>query len=186
MSSQPAVFTHLCPPHILEVSTGVGHIQGVGLDRVWSLEGGQESWGQVRILLTTASRSNADLCLHSTAVAAKSLQSCPTLCDPMDCSPPSSSVHGILQGRILEWVTMPSSRGSFPTQGSNPGLPHRMQIFHHLSHQGSPEHWSESPIPSPGDLPDQGIKLGSPPLQADSLPAELLREAPTYTLPYIK
>ena len=37
---------------------------------------------------------------------------CPTLCNPMDCSPPGSSVHGILQGRILEWVAMPSSRGS--------------------------------------------------------------------------
>ena len=35
-----------------------------------------------------------------------------TLCDPMDCSPPGSSVHGILQARILEWVAMPSSRGS--------------------------------------------------------------------------
>ena len=47
------------------------------------------------------------LCLH-----AKSLQSCPILCDPMDCSLPGSSVHGILQTRILEWVAMPSSRGS--------------------------------------------------------------------------
>ena len=35
-----------------------------------------------------------------------------TLCDPMDCSPPGSSVHGILQGRIPEWVTIPFSRGS--------------------------------------------------------------------------
>ena len=39
-------------------------------------------------------------------------QSCLTLCDPMDCSPPGSSVHGILQARILEWFAMPSSRGS--------------------------------------------------------------------------
>ena len=39
-------------------------------------------------------------------------QSCPTLCKPMDYSPPSSSVHEILQARILEWVAMPSSRGS--------------------------------------------------------------------------
>ena len=39
-------------------------------------------------------------------------QSCPTLCDPMDCSPPGSSVPGILQARTLEWVAMPSSRGS--------------------------------------------------------------------------
>ena len=43
---------------------------------------------------------------------ATSLQSCLTLCDPMDCSPPGSSVHGILQARILEWVARPFSRGS--------------------------------------------------------------------------
>ena len=42
--------------------------------------------------------------------------SCPTLCNPMDCSPPGSSVHGILQARTLEWVAMPFSRGSsWPT-----------------------------------------------------------------------
>ena len=39
-------------------------------------------------------------------------QSCPSLCDPIDCSPPGSSIHGILQTRVLEWVAMPSSRGS--------------------------------------------------------------------------
>ena len=39
-------------------------------------------------------------------------QSCLTLCDPMDCSPPDFSVHGILQARILEWVAIPFSRGS--------------------------------------------------------------------------
>ena len=50
---------------------------------------------------------------------AKSLWSCPTLCDAMDCSPPSSSARGILQARILEWVAVSSSRGSFLSQGSN-------------------------------------------------------------------
>ena len=45
-------------------------------------------------------------------VCAKSLQLCLTLCDPMDCRLPDSSVRGILQARILEWVAMPSSRGS--------------------------------------------------------------------------
>ena len=44
--------------------------------------------------------------------AAKLLQSCPTLCDPMDHSPPGSSGHRILQAGILEWVAMPSSRRS--------------------------------------------------------------------------
>ena len=62
-------------------------------------------------------------------------QSCPTLCDPMDCSPPGSSVHGILQARILEWVVIPFSR-IFPTQGLNPGLPHCRRILYRLSHQG--------------------------------------------------
>ena len=47
---------------------------------------------------------------------AKLLQSCPTVCDPIDCSPPGSSVHGILQAGILEWLAMPSSRGSFQTR----------------------------------------------------------------------
>ena len=47
-----------------------------------------------------------------TCVRAKLLQWCPTLCDPVDRSPPGSSVHGILQARILEWVAMPSSKGS--------------------------------------------------------------------------
>ena len=48
------------------------------------------------------------VCVHA---CAKSLQSGPTLCDPMDHIQPGSFVHGILQGRILEWVAMPSSRG---------------------------------------------------------------------------
>ena len=42
----------------------------------------------------------------------KSLQSCLTLCDPMDCSSKGSPVHGVLQARILEWVATASSRGS--------------------------------------------------------------------------
>ena len=39
-------------------------------------------------------------------------QLCPTLCHPTDCSPPGTSVHGILQARILEWIAIPFSRGS--------------------------------------------------------------------------
>ena len=50
--------------------------------------------------------------IKNSCVRAKSLQLYPTLCDLMDCSPPGSSVHGILQVRILEWVAMPSPRGS--------------------------------------------------------------------------
>ena len=59
-----------------------------------------------------------------------------TLCDPMDYTSPGSSVHGILQARILEWVAIPFLlQGIFPTQGLN--LADR--FFNHLSHQGSPE-----------------------------------------------
>ena len=47
------------------------------------------------------------------AVKALVVQSCPTLCDPMDCIPPGSSVHGILQARILEWVAILFSKESF-------------------------------------------------------------------------
>ena len=46
-------------------------------------------------------------------MSAQSLWSCVTLWDPKDCSPPGSSVHGILQAKILDWVAMPTSRGSY-------------------------------------------------------------------------
>ena len=68
----------------------------------------------------------------------KVAQSCPTLCDLMACSLPGSSVHGILQARILERIAIPFSRRIFPTQGLNPGLLHCRQIPYCLSYQGSP------------------------------------------------
>ena len=49
------------------------------------------------------------------------------LCDPMNCSPKVSSIHGIFQEIILEWVAMPSSQGIFPTQGSNT---HVLDLLH--------------------------------------------------------
>ena len=52
------------------------------------------------------------LYLPGACMCAKSLQACPTLCNAMDCSPPCSSVHEILQARILEWVAKPFFRGS--------------------------------------------------------------------------
>ena len=53
-----------------------------------------------------------------------SLQSCPTLCNTLDCSPPGSSVHRIFQARILKWVAIPSSRRSSQPRKSNPHLLH--------------------------------------------------------------
>ena len=74
-------------------------------------------------------------------MSAKSLQSCLTLCDAMDCSPPGSSVHGILQARILEWVAISSFRGSSrpwdQTQVSYVSYIGR-QVLCHQRHLGSP------------------------------------------------
>ena len=47
-----------------------------------------------------------DVALEFAAAAAKSLQSCPTLCDPIDGSPPGSTIPGILQARIVEWIAI--------------------------------------------------------------------------------
>ena len=58
---------------------------------------------------------------------AKSLQSCSTFCSTMDYSLQGSSVHDSFQARILEWVAMSSSRGVFPTQGSNQ---HLLSLLH--------------------------------------------------------
>ena len=75
-------------------------------------------------------------CMH-----AKSLQSCPTLYGPMNYNPPGSSVHGILQARILEWVAMPSSRGSSrPRDWTWVSYVSRIGgwILYHWRHLGSP------------------------------------------------
>ena len=135
-------------------------------------------------------------CMH-----AKSLWSCPTLCNPMDCSLPGSSVHGTLQARILEWVCHALLQFIFLTQGLNPRLLHLLHwwVLYHLappgkvkskSHTVVPDplwpHGQYSPwnspgqntgeFPSPGDLPNPGIKPRSPTLQVDSLPVEPQRK----------
>ena len=66
-------------------------------------------------------------------------QSCPTLCDPMDCSILGSSVHGILHARILEWIVIPFSR-NLPNPGTEPGAPALQADSLLLSHQGSPKY----------------------------------------------
>ena len=90
------------------------------------------------------------------AAAAKSLQSCPTLCDPIDGSPPGSPVPGILQARTLEWVTISFSNAwKWKVKGK---LLSRVQLFATpwtAAHQAPPsmgfsrqEHWSGVPLPS--------------------------------------
>ena len=65
-------------------------------------------------------------------------QSFLTLCNPMDCSPPGSSVHGVLQARILGVNCHSLLQRIFPTQGSNPGLLGYRQILYHLSYREDP------------------------------------------------
>ena len=69
-------------------------------------------------------------------------QSCPTLCDPMNGSPPGSSVHGNSPGKNAGVGCHALLQGIFLTQGWNPGFPHCRwhcrQVLYHMSHQGSP------------------------------------------------
>ena len=67
----------------------------------------------------------------------KVAQLCLTLHNPMDYSLPGSSVHGIIQARILDWVAVPFSRAIFPTQRLNPSLLNCRWILYCLSHQGN-------------------------------------------------
>ena len=79
--------------------------------------------------------------------SALSAQSCQTTCDPMDCSPPGSSVHGLLQGKntavgshslvaIPKWVASPGDS----SPGASLHFPHCKQTLHYLSHQGDSNH----------------------------------------------
>ena len=94
------------------------------------------------VLVNAPGSSGARMTLHScpVCVQAKSLQSCLTLCRPIDYSPPGSSIHGILQTRILEWAVMPPSKGSsWPrdqTRVSSVSCIGR-QVLYHQHHLGS-------------------------------------------------
>ena len=79
------------------------------------------------------------VCVYVCVYVLRVTQLCPSLCHPMDCSPPASSVHAIFQVGILEWVAMLSSRGIFLIHGSNLSLLHFRQILHCLIPQGSPQ-----------------------------------------------
>ena len=90
-------------------------------------------------------------------VKVKVIQSCLTLCDPME-----YTAHGILQARILEWVAVSFSR-DLPNPGIKPRSPTLQVDSLPAELPGKPK----NTIPSPEDLPDPGIEPGSPALQAD-------------------
>ena len=113
------------------------------------------------------------LLIYNLAVLCLVAQLCPTLCNLMHCSPPGSSVHGDSPGKNTGVGCYSLLQDIFPTQGSNPGLPHCRRILYHLSHQGSPWilEWVAYPF-------SRGSSSGSPELQAHSSWAT--REAWTY------
>ena len=82
---------------------------------------------------------------------------CVWLCDPMD-----YKVHGILQARVLEWVAFSFSKGSLQPRDLTQVSCIAGRFFTGSATTEAQEYRSEYPIPSPADLPDPGIKLGSP------------------------
>ena len=90
--------------------------------------------GEAMKLLMDRKRLQYFLCC---AVLCLVAQSCSTLCDPMDCSQPGSSLYGDSSGKNTGVDCHIFLQGLIPTQGSNLSLPHCRQIFYHLSHQGS-------------------------------------------------
>ena len=99
------------------------------------------------------------------------IQLCPTLCNPMDCSPLGSFVHGDSPHKNTGVSCHALLHEIFPTQGSNPGL---LIVGRLLSEPpGKPKNTRVVAYPSPGHLPYPGIKTGLIEVQADTLPAEL-------------
>ena len=103
---------HICGFHIRKIQPTVNQKYLCG-----SLDG-KGVWGKMDICicmsesLCCSPETITTLLIGYVCMHAKSVQSCLTLCDPLNCSPPGSSVNKILQARILEWVAITSSRGS--------------------------------------------------------------------------
>ena len=100
-------------------------------------------------------------------------QLCLTHCDPRTAACQAPLSMGILQARILEWVAMPFSRVSSQPRDWIQVSCFAGGFFTSWATREAQEYWSGKPRPSPADLPDPGIKLGSTALQVDSLPTEL-------------
>ena len=88
-------------------------------------------------------------------------QSCLTLCDPMDCSPPGSSVHGDSPCKNTRVGCHVFLQGIFPTQGLKPGLLHCRHILYHLSYQRSPQ-WNTEGLPDGSDGKASAYNAGDP------------------------
>ena len=98
--------------------------------------------------------------INKAAAAAKSLQSCPTLCDPIGGSPPGSPIPGILQARVLEWVAIFfSNAGKWKVKGKSLSCVQLLATPWTAAYQAPPsmgfsrqEYWSGVPLPSPATI----------------------------------
>ena len=103
----------LCSRDSPSKNTGVGccaFLQGLFLTQGWNLSLLYLQHWQAGSLPLAPPGKPPNHKLWQSIILCAQLLLCPTLCNPMDCSPPGSSIHGILQARILEWVAVPSSR----------------------------------------------------------------------------
>ena len=107
----------------------------------------KKHWSKLMVPQKNQTKNYPVLCLV--------IRSCPTLCNPMVCSPRGSSVHGDSPGKNSRVGCHALLQGVFPTQGSNPGLLHCRWILYHLSHQGSPRilEWVACPFASRSSWP---------------------------------
>ena len=116
-------------------------------ERMWNSEGQRTfeiQWQRVSIKCQTVFQEGSSICPQSLiflSYVCVHTQLCQILHDPMDCIPPGSSVHGIFQARILQWVAISFSRGSSqPRHRTHISCVSYIgrQLLYQLSHQGSP------------------------------------------------
>ena len=123
----------------------------------WGVNEGEKWWQQVYMVPGKSQISYAKYLLEWLEYAAKSLQSCPTLCDPRDGSPPGSPVPGILQARTLEWVAISFSNAwKWKVKVKSLSRVQPSATPWTAAHQAPPsmgfsrqEYWSGVPLPSP-------------------------------------
>ena len=120
--------------------------------------GSYSSWGCKRVGHELATKKNSvRVQVYNAAAAAKSLQSCPTLCDPIDSNPPGSAVPGTLQARTLEWVAISfSNAGKWKVKVESLSRVWLFATPWTAAYQAPPymgfsrqEYWSGVPLPSP-------------------------------------
>ena len=144
---------------------GITDSMAMDLSKLWEIVEDGKAWCAALLLVTKSQTWLSDRATTTTwcslfillSAAAKSLQSCPTLCDPIDGSPPGSPIPGILQKRTLEWVaTSFSNAWKWKVKGKSLSRVRLLATPWTAAYQAPPsmgfsrqEYWSGVPLPSP-------------------------------------